>query len=328
MSEKLDGVFIHKKIKEVFDEVYQMKRSHFTNKEPYIRPSMAPACSIKMFMKICKGLADGGRWEVEENFMMDYYTSVGTTTHEVFQKWFGYTGKLLGDWSCTCRGTKKIKKILGRQEYEIEVPKVISRMTFNSMCPKCGKQMKYEELEIDVKGLTGHVDGVLEFIVNKKKCHIVIDYKGTTAEKIKNYKPGNPYTVFPDPKHTKQIGLYAYALNNYYGLNVIGHALLYTSRDTPIPKNKICAHFLTEEEWEKAEEIFKGQLKQIRVLNKTLEDGRIERLMRNKLCPDYKYYSKNVKSRFSECDYCDICFSAPKQMSEMLKDASKSLKIK
>ena len=327
MSDKLDGIFLHKQIKQLFDEVVAMKKVSVGSKEPYIRPSSVPACAIRMFVKICDGIGNGRKWESEESLMMDYYTSVGTTTHEVFQKWFGRTGKLLGDWSCLCRGTKKITRTVGREEQEFIVPKVFSRMTTNSVCPKCGAEMKYEELEINVKGITGHIDGVMELTVGKKKYYIVIDYKGTTAEKIKNYKPNGGYIVYPDPKHTKQIRMYTYALKNYYYLNVIGHALLYTSRDTPFPKNKICAHYMTETDWKDAEELFSSQVRQVRILYKTLDDAKTSRLVKHKLCPDHKYYNKVVKSKFSECEYCSICFSAPKQMASILKDAVNKLDV-
>ena len=321
----IDSVLLHKHIKGVFDEVAAMKNIVKTNKEPYIRPSAAPACSIRLFVEICNGIGRGGEWEQEETFNHNYYTGLGTVTHEINQKWFGATGKLLGDWSCLCRGTKKIKKTVGRTEVELEVPKVMNRMTTNSVCPKCGKTMKYEELEIDVDGLTGHVDGVLEFIIGKTKIHVVIDYKGTTADKIKSAVPTNKFQIFPDPKHVKQISLYTYALKEYYGLNIVGHALLYMSRDTPIPKYKICAHAMSGEDWDEAEKLFKSQTKQIRILYKSLADGNIARLLKHKLCTDHKYYRKYVEGRYNKCEFCDICFSAPKQMTAMLTEVAEQL---
>jgi len=324
---KLNTEFIHKGIKSIFDDVESLRKITKTNKEPYIRPSSALGCSIPHFVKIANGYKDSeeGEWESEDSFMFNYYTGVGTVTHEIFQHWFGHTGKLIGDWSCDCKGYKTVKKIIGRQEQEFIVPKVMVRMSARKPCPKCGKVMKYEELEVSVKGFTGHVDGVLEFEHNNKKYYVVIDYKGTTAEKIKNYKPGHPYIQFPDPKHVKQISIYAHALRVYYNLNIIGYAVLYTARDTPIPKYKICAKFMEPQDWKKAEDLFESQVKQIRVLYKTLDDLKVSRLLKHKLCKDHSFYKENVEGRFNQCEYCSICFSAPKQMTGILKDAAKHL---
>lgn len=322
---KLNDKRLHEELKNVFDTVNTMKLKVSSKDEPYIRPSAVPSCAIRVFLKICQGISEGNTWEKEEFFAMDYYTSVGTIAHEVFQRWFGRTGKLIGDWFCLCRGTKTITKVVGRTKVTIEVPKVMKHKTTICNCPKCGKEMSYSELEIDVDGLTGHVDGVIEFEFEGKKCHIVIDYKGTTVEKLKSWKPGHPYITFPDTKHVKQISLYAYALKHYYGLNIVGYGVLYTSRDTPIPKYKICPKFLTKDDWAEIESLFKSQTRQIKILYKTLKDNDITRLLDKKLCKDHSYYRKNVEHKYGACDYSAICFSAPKQMKKLLRDACKCL---
>jgi hypothetical protein len=331
MAEQLDNHWLQKNIKQVFDDANKLKIKGVSTKEPYIRPSMAPGCALKMFVEICNGLNDG--WETEENFMMAYYTSIGTLTHEIFQRWFGLTGKLIGNWSCGCKGTKKEKILLGRTVYEIDVPKVyIKNIVSQQICTHCKKPMKYEEIGIDVKGIVGHIDGILEFTVNNKKYHIVIDYKGTNADKLKRDKDNPRFPQYPDPKHIKQITLYSYALKKYYsedhGLNIVGYAILYTSRDTPIPKYKIVPKIMDELDWDIASELFKSQIKQVRILNKCLTDGNLERLIKHRLCPDMDYYKCKVHHKYSECAYSAICFSAPKQLMSLLKEAKKKLKQK
>src|ERR1035437_9138263 len=123
---KIDNAFMYKSIKAVIKEVVEMRVKSVSRTEPYIRPSMAPACSLPMFVNIAKGLEAGdgetGEWENEESFMSEYYTSVGTTTHEVLQKWFGLTAKLLGNWSCSCKGMKIVKVKIGRTVQKVEKP--------------------------------------------------------------------------------------------------------------------------------------------------------------------------------------------------------------
>jgi hypothetical protein len=321
---QIDNLTIHKNIKGVFDRVAKDLRKAKTTKEPHIRPSMAPACALKTFIKIANGIGAGGEWELDDNFMMDYYTSVGTTTHEVFQKWVGRTGKMLGNWSCLCQGTKLVKIRHGREITKEQRPVVyLKKITAAKPCPHCGAEMKYEEVQIEEAGYGGHVDGILEFGEGKKKWHIVIDFKGTNADKIKRDNPQRP--EYPDPKHTKQISIYAWALKQKEELNIIGWALLYTSRDTPIPKNKFIPHFMTDSDWDEAQELYDSQVKQVRILYKSLDDGNITRLLKHKLCPDHKFYRKKVASRYHECEYSGQCFSAPVAMKKLLQEAKKQL---
>jgi hypothetical protein len=322
----IDNILLHKQIKQVFDMVKADEIKGLTKKEPYIRPSMAPACSLKMFIKVATGIGNDSQWPDDMNFLMDYYTSVGTTTHTVFQRWFGRTGRMLGNWSCLCKGISKIKVKHGRKSYKEERPVVyIEKILPQQNCPHCGLAMHYEEVTIEECGYGGHVDGIIEFLIGKKKYHIVIDFKGTNAEKIKRDNPQRP--EYPDAKHVKQISVYTYNLKQRKELNVVGWALLYTSRDTPIPKFKIIPHAMSELDWTDAKELHDSQVKQVRILNKSLDDGNIQRILKHKLCPNHKYYRSKVDARYHECEYADCCFSAPKHMFDLLKDAKKCLNL-
>jgi hypothetical protein len=219
---------------------------------------------------------------------------------------------------------KKIKVEHGRKSYKEERPVVyFEEITAQKDCPHCGKAMQYEEVVIEELGYGGHVDGILEFGEGKKKFHIVIDFKGTNSDKLKRDNPQRP--EYPDQKHVKQISIYTHNLRKRPELNVVGWALLYTSRDTPIPKFKIIPHSMTPEDWNNAEELHDSQVKQVRILNRSLDDGNIKRILKHKLCPDHKYYRKKVEAKYHECEYADICFSAPVQMLRLLRDAKKCL---
>jgi hypothetical protein len=313
----------HKLLKGIFDLVQSDEIKGMTSKEPYIRPSMAPGCALKMFIKITNGIEEG-LWPDDSNFMMDYYTSVGTTTHSVFQKWFGRTGKLLGNWSCLCKGTKKVKVVHGRHTYEEQKPIVyIKEILPQQTCPHCKAEMQYEEVEIRKGSFSGHLDGILEFNIDGKKIHWIIDFKGTNADKLK--RDNAQYPQYPDAKHVKQLSIYTHYLSLLDELNVVGWALLYTSRDTPIPKYKIIPHVMSKADWKEAEMLFESQVKQTRILYKSLEDGSIKRILKHKLCEDHRFYKRYVSAKYHECELADICFSAPKQLQKMLKDAQKKL---
>jgi hypothetical protein len=303
-------VDIHSIVDASLIKMFDDKESVPTN-EPYVRPSSCPACAVKLFIEVCKGRAAGEFLE-DTDFMKEYYTGLGTFTHAVLQKWLGRTGKLVGDWSCNCSLDSNGK------------PKILRKFSTNSVCPKCSKTMEYVEIEIDVNGIKGHVDGILRYKVDGVKYYIIIDFKGSSIQKITQNKHAKPPTL-PVKKHTKQISLYTHVFKKYKKLNVIGWALIYTARDNPKIRF-IAAKVFNKEDWKDAETLFDNQSHQQAILTKTLEDGNIKRLLKHKLCTDSDHYYKDIKDQYSTCDYAGICFSNPKRLMQTLSDAYALLK--
>ena len=296
-------------LKKMFDDTDVIPKA-----EPYVRPSSCPACAIVLFLEICKGRANGGVFTENTDFMREYYTELGTLTHALLQKWMGRSGVLVGDWSCKCSLDKEGKA------------KILRRFSADNKCPKCSQTMDYVEVEVDEDGIKGHVDGILCFKVDGVKQYIVIDFKGSSLQKLTQNKNAKP-PVLPVKKHTKQISLYAHIFKKYKKLNVVGWALIYTTLDnTKI--NFIAAKTFSKKDWVEAEELFDGQAQQQRILTKTLEDGRVKRLLKNKLCTDSDYYYSQVKDQYSTCAYAGICFSHQKKLLELVTDAYESINCK
>jgi hypothetical protein len=292
---------IKKKLEETYAEMLDVTEVVKNQDEPYFRPSNAPSCCVKLYLDICEGRSQGF-FEEKDHFFKDWYTGNGTASHLILQKWMGKSGKLLGDWKCSCGAVRK--------------------HTTKNVCRKCGKDMVYEELEILHNGIKGHCDGILEYKIDKKKYHVVIDFKGTTAERIRRHKPSAP--LYPYEKNVKQIGIYTHVFNTYEDLNVVGWALIYISRDDPKVR-LICWKMFEPSDWKQVKIFFDKEAHQNKVWNLTLEDHKIKRLVDNKRCADEDDYKKNVRNMFSPCPLSKVCFSAPKRLLSILEDGREEL---
>lgn len=288
------------KIEEAYAEMFEHKERVAKKDEPYFRPSNAPGCALKMYIDICKGRVSG--FSEEETFAKDWYTGGGTIAHSSLQKWLGKGGKLLGDWKCACGNAKKFST--------------------KNICKKCGSEMEYEELAMSLDGIEGHTDGILEFKLDGKKYHIIIDFKGTNAERIKRHKPLVP--LYPYEKNMKQIGIYTYAFKQNPKLNVVGWALIYFSRDDPKTR-LVCWKIFEDKDWKKAKKFFEKEAHQNKVWKKTLKDHKLSRLIEHKRCTTEEVYNKEVKNIFSPCPLAKVCFSAPGMLLRVLKEARDEL---
>ncbi len=130
-------------------------KDHPRNKE--LHPSSYPFCALKQAWYEANGIE-----EKQLDYYGDFYTSVGTITHELMQKYLGYRGKIIGEWKCV-----KCKTIHKKNRKPIVAPK---------KCKKCKHTVfDYEELGISFRKYTrGHMDGIIE--IDGK--YFVIDYKG------------------------------------------------------------------------------------------------------------------------------------------------------
>lgn len=116
-----------------------------------------------------------------------YYTSVGTTVHEVMQKAMSIDNEvILGDWKC------------------VECGKV-SKFTTVKTC--CGFPMDYEEISVNYKGIQGHMDTV--YIA--KSGLWIVDYK-TTSLKARSSKSKDP-----GPAYKEQLLSYATLVERQHG---------------------------------------------------------------------------------------------------------------
>jgi hypothetical protein len=140
------------------------------------------------------------------NLLGTFYTSVGTTVHEVVQKFMSPGGKLLADWHCpSCRKWQ--------------------RLTTNSECPKCEITMDYHEVLIDYKGVVGHIDAIFR---DRHGKYWILDFKTCTVSGA-SYKKKSPGKVY-----IEQVETYALMLYLQYGIKVEGVMLQFIPRDNPV----------------------------------------------------------------------------------------------
>lgn len=163
---------------------------------PELRPSSMPMCSIRVFLDHLK---TSDSWDMHG----DYYTSVGTTLHQVAQKWLPRQGAMVGDWLCpTCK-------------------KKLSRTTQKTCC---GVPMQYEEIEVKYRGVTGHIDTVLQ----NKDGYLLCDYKTTSMEKV-----SKPIEKLVSSNYIMQILTYTYICEQLFKWKMRGASLLFVPRDKP-----------------------------------------------------------------------------------------------
>lgn len=184
-----------------------------------LRCSALPFCPLDFFVNIAN---HGMARSLDMRGL--FYTSVGTTVHLVMQQALSMRdGRLFGDWKCRKCGN-------------------FEPMSTLRLC--CGQPMQYEELNIDYKGIKGHVDTLyaldgkaaqkMSFLPKEQRFEaakalefVIVDYK-TTSEKGKHKKEKDP-----GDGYKSQIRAYAYLLNKQYGLNIVGVMLAFIPRDNP-----------------------------------------------------------------------------------------------
>jgi len=188
--------FLDQMVKRV---IYAESAPRFRATDRPVRCSSPPVCEIATAFNIVRG---GSSYK--QTFMSEFYTSLGTEAHRIFQKWAGRLGYLYGDWRCAC-GQRKT----GRGPM---------------ICPKCKREMAYQEVGVTVsKDLTGRTDGLVPVKPNE---FIVMDLKFVGPSTLARVKQS------PSPIHYHQINLYAYGLQKQ-GKKIVGVAIIYISRATP-----------------------------------------------------------------------------------------------
>ena len=164
----------------------------------FLRPSQMPFCPASFYIQhATQGMVS------TLNMLGGYYTSVGTTVHDVVQTYLSPSGKFLADWNC---------KICGKWR----------RMSTNSEC--CDFTMKYHEALISHKGVVGHIDAIFQ---DSKGRYWILDFK-TATMKGAGYKAKSP------PKsYREQVETYALMLWLQHKIKVEGVMLMFIPRDDP-----------------------------------------------------------------------------------------------
>lgn len=163
-----------------------------------LRCSSLPFCPHAFFVEVARSLRHN-----HLDMAGLYYTSVGTTVHEVMQTALPqYSKNIVGNWLC---------RECGNLEF------------FKSQPQCCDFSMEYVEIDINYKGVVGHVDCLFKvpggyYVVDFKTCSL-----NNSKEKEKD--PGDAYK--------EQLLAYAYLLRKQYKLEIKGIMNLFIPRDNP-----------------------------------------------------------------------------------------------
>ena len=220
MSKVYDKLPIQREFEAAFDKVFKYEKLYSPQSVGRIvelRPSQLPFCALSF-------------WTVNASqsthrlmsMSMAYYTSVGTTVHEVLQRYLALTHRFVADWEC---------KICGKK----------NKFSHENMC--CDELMEYHELTVRQERphgvVSGHIDGVYR---DKTGRYWIIDYKTTgldsVMEKIKD----------PPIAYRHQVRMYAYLLWLQYGIKVAGVMLVFIPRDKP-HRRETWAELVEDEEF-------------------------------------------------------------------------------
>lgn len=213
--------------------------------------------------------------------LMAYYVGVGHAVHDVMQRYLALTGKFVADYKCRGKCGKW------------------HRFSTKSKC--CGVPCAYHEVNIDYKGIKGHIDAIMKI----GDDYYIIDFKTTSlsGSKTKKTKPGEGYT--------RQIKAYAYLLWKQYGIRVKGVMLVFLPRDNP--RNVVI--------WEQA------------VTDKVMEETRLalkadrllhKKTMRARTIDDFK----ELLERRCGGQYCEGCKVPTPGLLRLLKEQRSQFPIK
>lgn len=265
-----------------------------------VRFSGLPFCGVKWFLNLPQALSKA----VYKEFGFSYFTSVGTTVHEVIQKVFLSVEdvELLMDWKC--RGCGHIHELVDKKP---------------SKCPKCGgTEHTHEEHTVNYKGALGHIDQMIRFKFGGKIWIIIIDYKTCTlraTESNSKFKSPLPY-----PSNVAQIKGYCGAMRSK-GHPIMGYALVYVPRDAPF-QFVVKAEELTDAEMEKEGKWIEHYVDVHRQWMdvKTWED--VVALADERPCAAKKH------KRYADCDHVERCAGDDVGCHSLLKDAYQKVQFK
>jgi hypothetical protein len=251
-----------------------------------------------------------GYLEETKSFANTYFAEVGTVAHEIIQHYIGNTQKVYGNWKCTnseCKHGQDAMDIYDAEGKCIRKGKTTATKTTNNLCPGCGRPMHYEELEISMNGITGHVDCVLVF---DKDNWWVVDYKTTMKSKVEDGK-------LPEHKHIYQLLAYCYILKFQYGLPIRGFSLVYMPRDNPFYFYEYTEPFDRDKHHNRALTILKGEKHKWIATKKSMKTNDLSYIIEAKPCANREQYDEEI-DYYTPCPLLDICFQ-PKKLQSFLE---------
>lgn len=206
---------VSKRLKKLLREALEEPSTLALMDMPRLRPSALPFCPILGLMNTVK--AHKQKMELI-SFKDEFYTGVGTTVHELWQRHI-VNHPVLGShawgcWECPACGEKKTNR---------RRPK---------LC-KCGApvQWKYVEPELRYRSIPGHCDMLL---LDTDDGNVLLDLKTTSLRNATETRH-----FLPVPKHKHQLRAYAVMIERQHGIKIDKLLLVYHPRDSAEAKNEV-----------------------------------------------------------------------------------------
>lgn len=314
---------------ETFDEIKFMLRAHWTKawkrdtrlpvctkRIEELHPSSFPFCGLRYAVDLAT-VGDEKYFDMPAT--MEYYVSVGTVAHLVFQKHMRLlkgNGKLnpvmIGDWTCPECGHENLFR------------------PYHS-CRKCGSgaitgevaRLSGDEISVQLgTRTTGHTDDLIKI----DGRYWVIDYKTSSVRAVENYKKFN--RGLPYKHNVNQIETYTALLERKYGIEISGWFLIYAARDRPMTDVAVIGGEIDEERREYihkqlkiSDSTFNAARKYVAPAinnNKPMFKGNKEKvsaftdkLWEKRLCPSLEFYEKEIRDPYHPCQYAEmgLCFN-------------------
>lgn len=169
-----------------------------------LRPSQMPLCPMNMFIERAKH----GIYQPIE-FGMAYYTKVGTVVHEILQNFLCQSGRFLANYYChECNTWHK--------------------MSHKWEC--CGFPCEYHEVEINFKGVVGHIDAIYK---DEQGRYHIVDFKTTSTEQAPKKK------LDPGIVYREQLETYAVLTELQYGIKIYGYGDVFLPRNNPLKQDPV-----------------------------------------------------------------------------------------
>lgn len=290
---------IRKRTSHVFPTVINKKAPRYNE----LHPSSYPYCGLRQAYSEVADLPPK-----KFDFYGEYYTGVGTTTHELLQRYMGYKGKVIGFWKCRkCFVSTTSTK-----------PKVAP-----DKCSQCKHDVfEYLEAPIAYKKYTrGHIDGIIK--IDGK--YYIIDYKTTSKEK--NEKHRQFKNVYPYKYNVSQIESYVYYFEKQYGIKISGWFLIYVNRDNCTKDFIVEGKLMSSSDKEtlgKKLKIYEKQFSYVMKMRKKVKDEYWKYLIKTKPCSSMAQYKKDMHC-YDMCPLAEkgICFNESRLKREIKNLTSK-----
>jgi PD-(D/E)XK nuclease superfamily len=254
---------------------------------------------------------------------MAHYVGVGTAIHTILQSWSSMNPKtskyMWGNWKCTS---------CGQLQNNCYVPSVCKCKSLKSSDTSnfigFDKFWNYEEIKIEHKYLSGHIDLILK---RPKKYFIVIDFKSTSmATKKLRGKTHEPSSK----TYIAQIRTYASILNLYYGMDIVGWAIVNVDRDKPLQKGSYAPivsgwnrnKSLKWEKWINISQLNYEKYVDYKVAiennSKKEANSSLNQLILSRPCNNLKDYEQYMEYGFyTKCPNLEYCCKSSKSVKNM-----------